>query len=64
VGGLSPLLADKTLRVWDLDSGRLIATFDCDAPASSTAFTAFNRVFAGDTVGRVYILSLENDREP
>jgi len=50
---------DHTLRVWDLDTGRLIATFHCDAPALCCAFTDEQRIVAGDTGGRVYILSLE-----
>jgi len=43
---------DQTLKVWDLATGTVIATFTCDAPARCC-------VFAGDGSGRVHFLSLE-----
>ena len=50
---------DKTLKVWDLDSGLPIATFHCDAPANCRAFADERRIVAGDDGGRVYFLVLE-----
>jgi WD40 repeat protein len=49
---------DKTLKVWDLDTGLVIATFYCDAPALCCA-CGEQQIFAGDKSGRVYILSLQ-----
>jgi len=53
---------DKTLKVWDLDSGLLIATFHCEAIALCCAFADEHRIVAGDAGGRVYILSLEEQK--
>lgn len=55
---------DKTLIVWDLASGLLITTFYCDASARCCAFADRQRIVAGDTGGRVYILSLEESGTP
>ena len=32
------LSGDKTLKVWDVDTGLLVVTFYCDAPARCCAF--------------------------
>jgi hypothetical protein len=45
--------------VWDLDDGRLIVTFHCDAPALCCACADERRIVAGDGGGRVYFLRLE-----
>ena len=50
---------DKTLKVWDVTSGQLIATFHCDACALCCAFADRRRIVAGDWGGRVYFLALE-----
>jgi WD40 repeat protein len=50
---------DKTLKVWDLDNGLLLATFHCDAPARCCACADERRIVGGDDGGRVYILRLE-----
>ena len=50
---------DKTRKVWDLDSGLLIATFHGDGTAYCCACAAEGRIVAGDGGGRVYILRLE-----
>ena len=50
---------DKTLKVWDLDTGGLIVTFHCDGSARCCAFADERRIVAGDGGGRLYILSLE-----
>ena len=50
---------DKTLKVWDLESGSAIVTFTCDATVASCAFTSTGIIVAGDVAGRVHFLSLE-----
>jgi WD40 repeat protein len=50
---------DHTLKVWDLKTGLLIATFHCDAAARCCAFADAHRIVAGDDGGRLYILRLE-----
>jgi WD40 repeat protein len=55
---------DKTVKLWDLHSGLLMATFHCDAPALCCAFADSQRILAGDAVGRLYILSVEESPVP
>jgi WD40 repeat protein len=50
---------DRTLKLWDLDTGLLIATFHGDAPALCCASADERRIVAGDSGRRVYFLSLE-----
>jgi WD40 repeat protein len=50
---------DGTLRVWDLDSGLLTATFRCDGQAVCCACVDEQRIVAGDMIGHVYFLALE-----
>ena len=50
---------DKTLKVWDLETGALVATFTCDAAALCCALCDARRIVAGDRSGRVHFLSLE-----
>jgi hypothetical protein len=50
---------DKTLEVWDLETGLLIVTFHCDAPARCCACADARRIVGGDEGGRVYFLALE-----
>jgi hypothetical protein len=50
---------DNTLKVWDLDSGLLIATFHCNGSARCCACADERRIVAGDWGGRVYFLVLE-----
>ena len=38
--------SDNTLKVWDLETGMLIATFHCDAPALCCAFVDEQRIVA------------------
>jgi WD40 repeat protein len=52
---------DKTVKVWDLEAGTVIATFTCDAAAHCCAFVDDRRIVAGDASGRVHFLSLELD---
>ena len=51
---------DKTLKVWDLETGALICTFICEGFVSCAAVAPDGRTFvAGDAAGRVYFLRLE-----
>jgi WD40 repeat protein len=50
---------DATVKVWDLETGLLVATFYCDAPAECCACADERRIVAGDKLGRVYFLALE-----
>jgi WD40 repeat protein len=51
--------ADKTLKVWELDTGLLITIFYCDGPTRCCAFAYQHVTVAGDQEGRVYVLALE-----
>jgi WD40 repeat protein len=57
---------DRTLRVWDLESGRVIATFygegpllACDIVPASGRSGGSLLIVAGGTSGRVHFLQLE-----
>jgi WD40 repeat protein len=51
---------DRTVRVWDLASGRLLATFTADASVEAIAAAlAKSALVAGDDAGRVHLLRLE-----
>jgi WD40 repeat protein len=51
---------DRTLRVWDLDSGRQVALFQGDNAFRSCAVAPDGvTIVAGDTVGYVHFLKLE-----
>ena len=50
---------DNTLKVWDLDSGAVIAGFTCDGAAECCAFAEPDRILAGDAGGRLHFLKLE-----
>ena len=51
---------DKTLKVWDLETGKLVGAFTADAALLSCAVEADGRVIvAGDGSGRVHFLSPE-----
>jgi WD40 repeat protein len=53
---------DKTLKVWDLESGAVLATFTCDAEVWSCAFINNRKLIAGDGLGRVHFLCLEESK--
>jgi WD40 repeat protein len=53
--------SDRTLKVWDLETGRPMATFSCDYPASCCTFAGARMAVAGDSSGRLHFLSLELD---
>ncbi len=51
---------DKTLKVWDLETGALICTFNCEGSVYCAAVATDGGTFvAGDVLGRVYFLRLE-----
>jgi len=51
---------DQTVKVWDLDTGKVVAAFTADAQLLSCAVGPDGRVIvAGDALGRVHFLSLE-----
>jgi WD40 repeat protein len=50
---------DETLKVWDLETGEVVAAFTADAPLISCAVGPDGRaIVAGDASGRVHFLSL------
>jgi WD40 repeat protein len=50
---------DQSVRVWDLETGTLIATFTCDAQAQCCAFAGNHTIVAGDNSGQVHFLALK-----
>ena len=50
---------DNTLKVWDLDTGLPLASFHCDASVLCCAIARGRTIIAGDGVGRVHFLVLE-----
>jgi WD40 repeat protein len=55
---------DHTLKVWDLETGTALATFTCDAEVRSCGYALGGRLIAGDALGRVYFLCLEDSKGP
>jgi WD40 repeat protein len=56
---------DSTLKIWDLESGRLMVEFTGDGAINSIALSPDGRtVIAGDVLGRVHFLRLENLGSP
>ena len=50
---------DRTLKVWEIESGASIATFSCEASVRCCAFASDTTIVAGDQSGRVHLLVLE-----
>ena len=50
--------SDKTLKVWDLETGTVVATFTCEAAVRCCAFAAPRTIFVGDHFGRLHLLEL------
>ena len=48
---------DKTLKVWDLETGAVVATYSCDGAAYCCAFADGRMIVAGDASGRVHFRS-------
>ena len=52
---------DNTLKVWDVTTGKVIATFTSDSQTLCCAMIA-DRIVAGDAIGRVHFLRLEEPK--
>jgi len=50
---------DKTLKVWDLESGRTLVGLHCDAIVECCTFAGARNIIAGDDRGRLHFLLLE-----
>jgi WD40 repeat protein len=50
---------DRTVRVWDLASGQEVARFDAAGAADAVAAGPDGLIVAGDSLGNVYFLKLE-----
>jgi WD40 repeat protein len=51
---------DKTLKVWDLNTGDILSTFTCDGATRCCAFSdALKLIVAGDAGGHLHFLRLE-----
>jgi WD40 repeat protein len=49
---------DKTLKVWDLETGAVLAEFTADGQNCACAISADGKtIVAGDWLGRVHFLS-------
>jgi WD40 repeat protein len=58
-GRLASLATDHTLRVWDAERGRLLASFGFDIdPSALAASPDGSRIFVGDREGRLHVLTL------
>jgi WD40 repeat protein len=54
---------DDTIRMWELETGNVSATFTCDGAATCCAFSeALDLIVAGDLGGHVHFLHLEKPR--
>jgi WD40 repeat protein len=50
---------DRTLKVWDLETGKPLATFHADAGVRCCAFAGEKMIVAGDDLGHLHVLVLE-----
>ena len=50
---------DKTLRVWEMETGESLATFTAEAYLYCCAFAGNEIILAGDCGGYVHFLKLE-----
>jgi hypothetical protein len=54
---------DQTLRIWDVETGEVLANFTCDNLARCCALSdALNLIVAGDSGGHVHFLSLDEPK--
>ncbi len=54
---------DNTVKVWDLETGEVLATFTCDSAAHCCAFSeALKLIVAGDAGGHLHFLRLEEPK--
>jgi WD40 repeat protein len=50
-----------TLKVWDLETGKVLVTFTADGYVTACAVSPDGvRIVAGDALGRVHFLRLQN----
>ena len=49
---------DRMLKVWDLESSEVLATFTCDGSADCCVCAALNQIVAGDAGGHLHFLRL------
>jgi WD40 repeat protein len=55
--------SDHTVKLWDLDTGEVIATFTCDGAARCCAYSdVLKLIVAGDAGGHVHFLRLEEPK--
>jgi WD40 repeat protein len=54
--------ADHTVKLWELNTGEVLATFTCDGVAAGCALGA-EKIVAGDVLGRIHFLCLELRRD-
>jgi len=50
---------DRTLKVWDIGSGKLVATFSGEGALYACAVAPDGTIVAGEISGRVHFLRLE-----
>jgi WD40 repeat protein len=50
--------SDSTLKVWNLESGAIIAAFTADARVFCGTWAGDRNIVAGDELGRVHFLEL------
>ena len=54
---------DQTLKLWELETEKVLATFTCDSPTLCCAFCeALKLILAGDIGGHFHILRLEETK--
>lgn len=54
---------DNTVKVWELETGEVLATFTCDAGAYCCACSDDGKlIVAGDAGGRVHFIRLEEPK--
>jgi WD40 repeat protein len=52
---------DNTLKVWDLETGKILTELSADGPITAVALSRDKwTIVAGDSSGRVHLLTLEN----
>ena len=54
---------DNTVKLWNLETGEVLATFTCDSAVYRCAYSdAFKIIVAGDDGGRLHFLRLEEGK--
>jgi hypothetical protein len=49
---------DNTLKLWNLETGTVVATFYGDAPYHCVSAASHDAIVAGDALGRIHVLSV------